>query len=238
MKDRKRIRLVQLCCICILSLLFVTSCATKKGDEKKEEAKQEVQNEESEESEESQTPIVQEVLPTDLEELTFLDFGIKNGVYDKGTHKGEYGGSDLNNTVLSGKITFSPKGDTHILIGGKAAWGGFGISVIYMEDENEYVLRLYDTNKDKKGLKFQPYYFYSNVAGVPLIGKEVDMKVSIQYVDNDGDGIENDVKVGMWFGDKLYENQYIYLKDYTDLNYSMGTWMTLVIKEDATLVIN
>ena len=69
-------------------------------------------------------------------------------------------------------------------------------------------------------------------------GKEVDVKISIEYVDQDGDGSENDVKLGMWFNDKLYDNEYIYLKNYTNLSYSMGTWMTLVIREDATLVIN
>ena len=64
------------------------------------------------------------------------------------------------------------------------------------------------------------------------------MKVSIQYVDNDGDGTKNDVKVGMWFNDKLYENKYIYLKDYANLGYSMGTWMTIVVFQDAKLFIN
>ena len=110
--------------------------------------------------------------------------------------------------------------------------------LLFAHNTEEWVLRIYDTNRDKKGWKFQPIFLHSDVAGVPLVGKEVDVKISIQYVDQDGDGSENDVKLGMWFNDKLYNNEYIYLKNYTDLDYSMGTWMTLVIKEDATLVIN
>ena len=228
MKNNKKIwmRIIKLSCISILSLLFITSCASKdKETDKTDTPKQEEQKVETE---------VLETLPTDLQELSFLDFGIENDIYTAGTYKGEYGGSDINGTILHGKLTFAPKGDTHILIGGKEAWGGFGVSVILPNKSEEWVLRLYDTNGDKKGWKFQPYYFYSDVAGVPLIVKEVDVKISIEYVEQ----VENDVKLGMWFNDKLYDNEYIYLKDYTNLSYSMGTWMTLVIKQDATLVIN
>ena len=232
MKNNKKnwMRITQVCCMCIISLLLFTACAAgEKDSEKTENPNQGQQVEE---------PEVLETLPDDLQELTFIDFGIENGVYPKGTYKGEYGGSDINGTLLSGKLTFAPKGDTHILIGGKDVWGGFGISVIQMEDTEEWVLRIYDTNGDKKGWKFEPIFLYSDVAGVPLVGKEVDMKVSIEYVDQDDDGSENDVKLGMWFNDKLYDNEYIYLKNYTNLDYSMGTWMTVVVREDATLIIN
>lgn len=222
--------MTQVCCICIISLLFLTSCATVEKDSgKSEQPKQEEQAEE---------PEVLETLPTDLQELSFIDFGIENGVYSQGTYKGEYGGSDLNGTLIRAKLTFTPKGDTHILIGGKEAWGGLGLSVIQMDETEEWVLRLYDTNGDKKGWKFDPIFLHSDVAGVPLIGKEVDMKISIEYVDQDGDGVENDVKLGLWFDNKLYDNEYIYLKNYTNLSYSMGTWMTILVREDATLVIN
>lgn len=232
MKNKKRIwlRMIQICCVCILSLLFITACAEKdKDSEKTEEPNQEENLEEQ---------VTLETMPEGLEELHFIDFGIENGEYAKGTYKGEYGGTSLDDTIICGKLTFTPKGDTHILIGGKAAMGGFGISALVPNKSEEWVLRLYDTNGDKKGWKFDPIYFYSDVAGVPLVGKEIDLKVSIQYVDNDGDGVENDVKLGMWFNDKLYDNQYIYLKDYVNLSYSMGTWMTLVVFQDAKLFIN
>ena len=222
--------MTRVCCICIISLLLFIACASdEKESEKTENTNQEQQVQESE---------VLETLPTDLQQLSFIDFGLENGVYSQGTYKGEYGGSDINGTLLSAKLTFTPKGDTHVLIGGKEAWGGFGLSVIQMEDTEEWVLRLYDTNGDKKGWKFDPIFLYSEVAGVPLIGKEVDVKISIEYVEQDGEGVENDVKLGLWFNNKLYDNEYIYLKDYTNLSYSMGTWMTVLVREDATLVIN
>lgn len=232
MRNKKNLwmRIVRVCCMCVMLLLVITSCASKDAEpDKTEQSAQEEQEEEQE---------VLETLPTDLEALSFIDFGITNGVYEQGTYKGEYGGSDINGTLISAKLTFTPKGDTHILIGGKEAWGGFGLSVIQMEDTEEWVLRIYDTNGDKKGWKFDPIFLHSDVAGVPLIGKEVDVKISIQYVDQDGDGVENDVKLGMWFNDRLYDNEYIYLKNYTNLGYCMGTWMTIVVREDATLVIN
>ena len=225
----------------ILVLLLFTACGSdEKDSEKKDPQKQEEQqgNQEQQKEEEQKEPEVLETLPADLEELHYIDFGFNKPEYQKGTYKGEYGGSTLDNTVISGKVTFTPKGDTHILFGGTKAMGGFGLSAIVPNKSTEWVLRLYDTNVDKKGVKFDPYFFYSDVAGTQLVGKEIDLKVSIQYVDNDGDGNKNDVKVGMWFNDKLYDNKYIYLKDYTSLSYSMGTWMTIVIFQDAQLFIN
>lgn len=243
MKNNKmRMRIAQLFCLCILSLLLITSCAKeRKNSDRAETSKQEEQSDgqdESQESIESQQAVVLETMPTGLEELRFIDFGLNNIEYTKGTYKGEYGGTTLDDTLISAKVTFTTKGDTHILIGGKAAGGGFGINAIVPDKSEEWTLRLYDTNKDKKGWKFEPIYFYSDVAGVPLVGQEIDLKVSIQYVDNDGDGVENDVKVGMWFNDKLYNNEYIYLKDYATLGYSMGTWMTVIIFEGGQLFIN
>ena len=234
LKNKKRIwlRLMQLCCVCMLSFMFITACAAKDEDkDKTDKPKQE-------ETVENKEEVVLETMPEGLEELHFIDFGINNGEYGKGTYKGEYGGTSLDDTVVCGKLTFTPKGDTHVLVGGKAPMGGFGVSAIVPNKSDEWVLRLYDTNCDKKGWKFDPIYFYSDVAGVQVVGKEIDLKMSIQYVDNDGDGQENDLKLGMWFNDKLYDNQYIYLKDYVTLSYSMGTWMTLVVFQDATLFIN
>lgn len=229
MKNKMRIwlRMIQICCVCILSLLFLTACT---GTEKKKE------NSDIQEPQEEQVTL--ETIPEGLEELHFIDFGIENGEYAKGTYKGEYGGTTLDDTLICSKLTFTPRGDTHVLVGGKAAMGGFGISALVPNKSDEWVLRLYDTNSDKKGWKFDPIYFYSDVAGTPVVGKEIDLKLSIQYVDNDGDGKENDVKLGVWFNDKLYENQYIYLKDYVNLSYSMGTWMTIVVFKDAKLFIN
>lgn len=248
MKKSKQIinKIVTLSCLSLLLLVLFTSCAKEKEEPKEPETTEQEESVEVEPEEpvevEPEEPVVAEpepieTMPAGLQELKFIDFGIESGDYIKGSYKGEYFGETLDNTVVSGKLTFTPRGDTHVLIGGKKAWGGFGISAIVPLHEDEWVLRLYDTNNDKKGVKFQPYYFYSDVAGVPLIGQELDFKVSIQYVDNDGDGLKNDVKLGMWFADKLYDNKYIYLKDFTDLSYSMGTWMTLVVFEDAQLTI-
>ena len=221
----------------MLVLLLVTACGTTKKEDDKQEPQQEEQQQEEQQSEESE-PEVLETMPEGLEELTYIDFGFNKEEYTKGTHKGEYGGTTLDNTVISGKVTFTPKGDTHILFGGTKPMGGFGLSALVPNKSTEWVLRLYDTNVDKKGVKFDPVFFYSDVAGTQLVGAELDLKVTIQYVDNDGDGLKNDVKVGMWFNDKLYDNKYIYLKDFNGLSYSMGTWMTIVIFQDAQLFIN
>lgn len=46
--------------------------------------------------------------------------------------------------------------------------------------------------------------------------------MSVQYVDSDGDGKKDDVKLGIWFDGVLYENKYIYIADFAE---SMGSYM-------------
>lgn len=179
-----------------------------------------------------------ETLPVGLKEIGFVDFGISGGIYEKGTTKGEYGGKSLDGTIFSGKVTFSEAGESYLMFGGKEAWGGFGISTIQDSETGAKVLRLYDTNGDKKGMKFNVYYFDSEVAGVPLIGEELDLKVSLEYVDKDGDDAKDDVKVGVWFNDTLYDNKYIYLNSFVNTSYSMGNWLTVYVTNGAELAVD
>ena len=58
------------------------------------------------------------------------------------------------------------------------------------------------------------YVFNSVVAGVELTDNEYNMKLSTEFVDSDNDGVKDDVKLGVWFNDVLYDNEYIYLENY------------------------
>ena len=175
-----------------------------------------------------------EVLPSGLKELTFRDFGIKDGTHT-GSPSGEYDGDSLNNTVIHGKVTFSETGDTFLIIGGKESWGGFGISTY--NDQGTKVLRLYDTKHGGGDAKFNTVYMSSKMAGVPIVGQEVDMKISIQYVALGADGKANDVRLGIWFYDVLYNNQYFYLENYVDNTHSMGNWLTIVNMDKGSMTV-
>ena len=174
--------------------------------------------------------------PEGLKEITFRDFGFINGDVTK-YPSGEYEGDTLDNTLFTGKITFPKKDSAHIMYGGKVAGGGFDIVPAKNETTGEWYLRLFDTNQDKTGRKFTEYKFYENVAGVPLVGEEVALSLSLQYVDHDNDGKKDDVKLGVWFGGKLYNNNYIYLDNFADTGHSMGTWMAFSVDKTTKIKI-
>ena len=97
----------------------------------------------------------------------------------------------------------------------------------------EHYLRLFDTDKDKTGKKFNDMYFYSDVARVTLVGEELDLKYSLEYVDHDSDGAADDLKLGVWFGGKLYNNRYIYIDNYVNNGHSIGNCLTIWVRNEA-----
>ena len=176
-----------------------------------------------------------EQLPTGLTKLGFKDFGIDANMYESASVKGQYKGKSLDGTLFNGKITFSKEGNAYLMIGGKEPWGGFGLTTAVNEKTGEAYLQLYDTKSGESKARFSRFSFYSSVAGVQLVDKELDLSLSIQYVDRDGDGKKNDIKLGVWFAGVLYNNRYIYLTDYTNTKHSMGTWMTIYATKGATV---
>lgn len=80
------------------------------------------------------------------------------------------------------------------------------------------------------------YSHFLNPVSVGLtsfVGVEYELKISMDVVDSDGDGAEDDLKVGVWFNDKFYANSstedgYIY---WTDKTTNFGT--TLALRADA-----
>ena len=55
-----------------------------------------------------------------------------------------------------------------------------------------------------------------DTAGVTsFLNKEFKLSITTRYADYDGDGSADDVELGFFINDKLYDNRYMYLKDYT-----------------------
>ena len=59
------------------------------------------------------------------------------------------------------------------------------------------------------------------------------MKLSTEIVDSDGDGKKDDVKLGVWFNNVLYNNKYIELKDYAQY---LGSRMSVFVRGDGGFV--
>ena len=79
-------------------------------------------------------------------------------------------------------------------------------------------------------------YFDPATAGTALVGKDIKLQLSFEYVDSDGDGKKDDVKLGVWFNNVLYRNSFIYLIDYAE---NLGnTCSVYVQKADAWVKIS
>lgn len=157
-----------------------------------------------------------ETINPSWEAITLKNFGISNGTYkatEEGVSKNGFeanGGYpfSLNNTIFSANVEFSSvRGVTVCYGGGPSPWHGLRFDVLGDR------IRLCDaTYNAEEGDKI--YYFDSLIAGVSLLDNKFNLKLSTEYVDSDGDGAKDDVKFGVWFNDVLYNNEYIYFKDY------------------------
>ena len=84
--------------------------------------------------------------------------------------------------------------------------------------------------------KTEIYTFHPMYAGVQLVDNTFNMKLSVEFVDSDNDGVKDDVKLGVWFNNVLYRNSFIYLIDYAE---NLGnTCSVYVQKADAWVKIS
>lgn len=142
-----------------------------------------------------------------FEKITFSDFSIADGKYE--TTKNDIAVSgrrkySLNETMLCGKIYFTK--NTVLTVGGlESGWNGLRFDV--KQDGKIY---LYWLGKKVEG----PYkVFDSERAKTTLTDNWLDFKLSIQITDVDGDGLQDDLKLCVWFNDVLYQNSYIVIPD-------------------------
>lgn len=156
-----------------------------------------------------------EVLDPSLEKVSFTDYGLSNGTYNTvgGFKIGYYNGS-LEGKVFSGNVTFSEKRSDLWIGAQEDAWYGFGFLSGYTKDTS--LLTMMYNGKT--------YTLDPKVAGTTLVGKEFNLKLSYQLVDNDGDGKNDTLKLGIWINDRLYNDEYLYIQDYKNC---IGPYMAI-----------
>ena len=143
--------------------------------------------------------------------VTFDSYDIMTGTYayNKGgmAVSGNCELESMDRVVFSDIVNFSKEPGAQLHIGGgKSEWHG----MIFTSTEagNLYF-------REATG-KFSPISFMAETAGVQLVGRDVELTVSIEYVDSDGDGDKDDVKLGVWFDGKAYNDRWIYLPNYAE----------------------
>ena len=168
-----------------------------------------------------------------FEKVTFSHFGIKDATYpyngDIVVQSALKGKDTLNKTVVCGNILLEGSGNFQLLFGGVSnAWNGIRLISSAAGDLHMYWYQ------GKEGELVAS--FFASEAGVDFIGKEFNLMLSTELVDDDGDGNKNDIKVGVWFDGVLYGNEYIIISDCGDLLGNMfGAYCT---GEDATITLN
>ncbi len=66
---------------------------------------------------------------------------------------------------------------------------------------------------------------HAGVAGVKLFENTYKLSISTKYVDSDGDDLFDDLEVGVWFNDVLYNNTYFYVDSVTsELNPNIAVY--------------
>ena len=146
------------------------------------------------------------VISSDFKEISFATFGFEEGIY--GTAEQPLNGHcqefSLDKVVFTDTVCFPENGDVQWRFGGGASpWEGLMIIA------SGNTLKLSNT---VTGM-WLPITFDPEVAGCDLVGKDVKISMSFEYVDSDDDGQMDDVKLGVWFNDKAYADRCYYLTD-------------------------
>lgn len=160
-----------------------------------------------------------EVLPTDLTKVTFKDYNITDGAYVTNgasqavTSAGAYTGTatDLYQSVFAGEVYFSKtaSGKSELCLNGRANWNGLRLA-----SNADGSLTLYEPVT--QATVWPKKTFTPTIANTKLVGQAFNLKVTMEAVNNDGSGGMNDLKVGVWFNGKLYDNEYIYYNNYVN----------------------
>lgn len=159
----------------------------------------------------------EKILDSTLENITLRDFRIEDGTYEYNNgdiaKTGKYDGT-LSGKVLSGDFTFSAS-TAYLYIGGYPdSWYGLSLAT-----------RQNDKDLDALTLKIgnQEYTLTPEIAEATLVGESVNIKLSYQELDTNADGKNDTLQLGVWFNNKLYNNQYIYVTTYEHPKTKYGT---------------
>lgn len=166
--------------------------------------------------------------PPEFEEITFSDFGIDDGTYQSTvTNKQVVNGTcegGIKNKTFVGKMNFSSQNRIGIVFGGVEP------------GKNGFILGTWTTGTlacwtSKQSVTGAITYGGKKLSGdnVPL-GQEKTVKISFEVMNADGEDVDNDIRIWLYFDGVLYKDTYLcVLEDYLEyLNDKIGifAWNT------------
>ncbi len=156
-------------------------------------------------------PVAAPSVDDSFKKITFNSYDMESGIYKYNplglSASGDGGLTSLDRVVFSDTVNFSDAAGVQMRFGGKTSpWEG-----MVWESIGDGKLQLTAATGG-----FPAMVFDSETAGVKLTGNDVEVIFSFEYVDSDGDGKKDDVKFGVWFDGKAYNDRWIYLRDYAE----------------------
>ena len=137
------------------------------------------------------------------------DYGVANGTYTdtvSGTLDNTYStGLTMNGKVLKTTVTFADHGE--IAFAGKDGENGFKI---YRDEYALYFASVTEGIYEATKLDTAPMYLGT------LDNMDMELEVSVEYQERDGNGDADDVKIGIWIQDMLCNDTYFYVDNCTE----------------------
>ncbi len=159
-------------------------------------------------------------VPSDFKVVTLEDFegGLRSGrLASASAVAGQLtNANDFNRTVVDIDInlaTETPGDATYIRFAGETeGWVGIGF-----ETRSNGTIVLHNWKLD---LNLQTYT--KDIVGFDFYKEAFNLKVSFEYIDADEDGDKDDVQIGVFFNDVLYNNRFVVAKNYKMTNYLLA----------------
>lgn len=191
----------------------------------------------------------QETLPADFKTVTPFDMNVANGIYNASNPCNDTAyASDIikgfNKTIFNAVVKFESDDNTDsgyasIYYGGKKGEGsmvyGSGLLFQYNPWNPDHLELSAASNRNREGAPVVA--FDSATAKTQLKNNTFDLKISTEWVDSDGDSLEDDLKIGVWFNNILYNNEYIYYTDFNDETGFPGEGMIVSMNADSTAAL-
>lgn len=164
-----------------------------------------------------------------FEKITFGSFGFVNGTYNTAI-EGIYDGS-LDKKVLCGKVKFEGNSFAMIRLGGMDSTWDYGLHLAPTSANSMDVQWWINGTPTNVGIA----PFTSEIAKVNFMGSEAyDLMISMEVMDVDSNGV-NDVRLGVWFNNKLYGDRYY---DVLGVGDKLGNRIGITPSSDGTVTLN
>lgn len=147
-------------------------------------------------------PVIAATYNETLTELYPYDFGIEDGIKLDNLSSTAAGYSSLVNTIFTADIKHTGT-ELYLMYAAPSLWEG--LRFVF----NNGSLSFYDTSmKIGAAIDFSP-----EIAGVKFSDELFRLQISIEPCNCDSDGLTDDIKVGIFFNYRLYNNEYVYIPD-------------------------